>query len=471
MDKYDLVRQIPSIDALVQEAHQREEFATFSHEVLVDILRHAVQKAREDILSQATYETKNDASLSEEILRITEMEKRRILEPNFKRVINATGIVLHTNLGRAPLGDRARQQVYSVMEGYSNLEYDLIEGRRSERQLHVAERLAAATGAEAALAVNNNAAAILLVLAGFARGREVIVSRGELVEIGGSFRVPEVLAQSGAHMIEVGTTNKTRIEDYCNAITPNTAAILKVHTSNFRIVGFTGEPKGDEVCMLAHKYGLLAINDLGSGTLEPYESGGYREPSVNESIKAGFDVVTFSGDKLMGGGQAGLIAGKRELMSRLKNEPLMRAVRIDKLSLAALEGTLIDYATGCGGSTIPSWRMLKTTREELHERAKKLQQDIMCKLKQKDWIVCVVETKSLAGGGSLPAVEILGYGVQILPGSMSAAELDKALRQLTMPVVGLVRDGAVILDVRCLKPGEGEIISLSLEKIRRGGES
>ena len=471
MDKYVLVRQIPSIETLVKEAGEREGFDTFSHDVLVDLFRHAVQKTRESILSQVTCEEEKYASLSDEIFRIVEMERKRKLEPNLKRVINATGIVLHTNLGRAPLGCRARQLVDYVLEGYSNLEYDLITGKRSERQLHIAERLAEATGAEAALAVNNNAAAILLVLTGLARGREVIVSRGELVEIGGSFRVPEVLAQSGAHMIEVGTTNKTRIEDYCKAITPNTAAILKVHTSNFRIVGFTGEPKGDDVCKLAHKHSILAINDLGSGTLEPYESGGYREPSVKESIEAGFDIVTFSGDKLLGGGQAGLIAGKRELVSRLKKEPLMRAVRIDKLSLAALEGTLIDYATGCGGSTIPSWRMLKATREELHERAKKLQQDIICKVKQKGWIVHVVETKSLAGGGALPAVELSGYGVQIIPDSMSAAELDIALRQLTVPVVGLVRDGAVILDVRCLNLGEDEIIGLSLEKIRRGEEA
>ena len=316
------------------------------------------------------------------------------------------------------------------------------------------------------MAVNNNAAAILLTLAGLARGREVIVSRGELVEIGGSFRIPEIMEQSGAVMVEVGATNKTCLEDYSAAITINTAAILKVHTSNFRIVGFTGEAQPAELCSLAHSQGILAINDLGSGTLHPYDSHGYSEPTVAESINAGFDVVTFSGDKLLGAGQAGIIAGRSNLLAKLKKEPLMRAFRMDKLSLAALEGTFIDYAAGRSEQTLPVREMLTASQPQLETRAHKLAGALAEKLG--GWKVSVVETKSLAGGGALPAVEMCSYGVEVVPDGASVKTVEAELRKLATPVIALVRDGALLLDVRCLRPGEDELVCCGLAAVKLG---
>ena len=466
MDKQEAVRRIPSIDALLESAASKEEFTALSHVALVSILRQAVQTVRQDIISGDAAWNDEPAFLRDYIFRIAIGEKNRLLQPSLKRVVNATGIILHTNLGRAPLGERARQEVNRAMEGYSNLEYDLEKGERGERQIHIAARIAAATGAEDALAVNNNAAAILLSLAGFARGREVIVSRGELVEIGGSFRIPEIMTQSGAIMVEVGTTNITCIEDYNEAITPNTAAILKVHTSNFRIVGFTRETQPAELCDLAHRRGLLAMNDLGSGTLLPFSSHGYNEPSVAESISSGFDIVTFSGDKLLGAGQAGIIAGRRNLLAALKREPLMRALRLDKLSIAALEGTLIDYAAGRSNHTLPVWEMLMVSRDRLKLKAEKLNEALAAKL-ENDWHVRVVETKSLAGGGALPAVEMAGFGVEVAPNGVSAGQLEEEMRRLPTPVIGLVRDGAIVLDVRCLRPDEDEMVCCGLATIQR----
>ena len=317
------------------------------------------------------------------------------------------------------------------------------------RYKNVSQRIAEASGAEAALIVNNNAAAVMLVLTAFARGKEIIVSRGELVEIGGSFRVPDVMRQSGAILIEAGATNKTHIDDYAGALTVNTAAILKVHTSNYRIIGFASTPEPAEICELAHRHGIIAINDLGSGSLKPISYNGYSEPTVEECIKAGFDLVTFSGDKLLGAGQAGIIAGKRQYIEQLRKEPLLRALRIDKLSLAALEGTLIDYAAGLSEKTIPTWTMLTLSQEELKKKAEKLLAEL-AKIMEEDWQLRVVPTQSLAGGGSLPAVEMPGFGVEIIPSGISAARLEEKLRKGTIPIIGLVRGAAVIFDTRCL---------------------
>ena len=467
MTKYEAVRQIPSIEALLETAKSDAAYAALSHSVLVGILRRATEQVRSEVLAGEGELAAAAGELAEQIFRRAAAHAAQVQTASLRRVINASGVVLHTNLGRAALGERSIQQVNAVMSGYSNLEYSLASGERSNRQIHVAGKIAAAVGAEDAIAVNNNAAAILLVLAGLARGREVIVSRGELVEIGGGFRIPEVMAESGAIMVEVGATNKTRLEDYERAITANTAAILKVHTSNFRIVGFSGGPADSELCGLARRQGLIAINDLGSGTLEPFDYAGHKEPSVRECIDAGFDVVTFSGDKLLGAGQAGIVAGRRQLLARLKQQPLLRAFRIDKLSLAALEGALIDYACGRPDETVPVWSMLKAAEPVLRERAEALAGALAQRLGGADWRIAVVKTRSLAGGGSLPAVELPGYGVEIKPAALSAAQLEAALRRLPLPVVALVRDDAVVLDVRCLRGDDGAAICRGLESIGR----
>lgn len=468
MDKQEALRQIPSIESLLEIAGSEAEFSVLSSAVLTKIFRHAAQTARREILAEGERTAGNAEYWRSRIMRLATNEKNQLLSSSLKRVINATGIILHTNLGRSPLSERARQGVNRVMEGYCALEYDLECGARSNRQIHIAGRIAAATGAEDALAVNNNAAAILLVLAGLTRGREVIVSRGELVEIGGSFRIPEVLEQSGAIMVEVGTTNKTRLADYANAITPNTAAILKVHTSNFRIVGFTEESDPADMCGLAHQQGILAINDLGSGTLYSLAKGAFREPSIAESVRAGFDVVTFSGDKLLGAGQAGIIAGRRRVLDTLRKNPLMRACRIDKMSLAALEGTLIDYAAGRHEESVPVWAMMTASPAALQLTAERLAEKLQEELEKALWQIRVVETQSLAGGGALPGETLPGFGVEVTPQETSAVKVGAALRKLPTPIIGLIRDAAIIFDVRCLFPDDENEICRGLKHIQQG---
>ncbi len=471
MSKKELLRQIPAIELLLGEVGHDSRFAGLSHAVKVELLRQATDSARKDLLAEGGEcgDAMTPGELQEKIMTAAAAECDRLLQPRLRKVVNATGVVLHTNLGRAPLSERALRAVQAVAEGYSTLEYDLAAGSRGERYSHVAQRLEKLTGAEAALVVNNNAAAVLLAVAGIARGREVIVSRGELVEIGGSFRIPDVIRQSGATLVEVGTTNKTRLADYAAAITPDTAAILKVHTSNFAIVGFTSQPSFSELCGLCREKGVVAINDVGSGTLLPLALGGHSEPTVQECLEAGFDLVTFSGDKLLGAGQAGVIAGRRLYIDKIKQEPLLRAVRIDKLSLAALEGTLTDYMTGRAAELIPGWGMLNATPDWLHSQAQALLSRLS-PLLPADWRSAIVPTRSLAGGGSLPAVELAGYGVELVPDGMTAARLERLLRENLVPIVALIREDAVVLDVRCLRPGDETILGDALGRIVRREE-
>ena len=468
MSKKELLRQIPAIEQLLGAVGHDSRFAGLSHAVKVELLRQATDSARKDLLAAGGEggEAMTPGELQEKIVAAAAGECDRLLQPSLRKVVNATGVVLHTNLGRAPLSERALRAVQAVAEGYSTLEYDLAAGARGERYSHVEQRLEKLTGAEAALVVNNNAAAVLLAVAGIARGREVIVSRGELVEIGGSFRIPDVIRQSGATLVEVGTTNKTRLADYAAAITPDTAAILKVHTSNFAIVGFTSQPSFAELCGLCRDKGIVAINDVGSGTLLPLALDGYREPTVQECLVAGFDLVTFSGDKLLGSGQAGIIAGRRTYIGKIKQEPLLRAVRIDKLSLAALEGTLTDYMTGRAAELIPGWGMLNAAADELHSAAQALHSRLS-PLLPAGWRAAVVPTRSLAGGGSLPAVELAGYGVELVPEGMSAARLERLLRGNPVPVVALIREEAMVFDVRCLRPDDETILCEALARIGR----
>ena len=438
------LRRIPAIDRLLAAAVALPELAALPRDRLVSLLRQAADTVRGAALAGNDIDTTPGA-----VIGIA----RRLLasagEPSLRRVINATGVVLHTNLGRAPLSRRARERVADVMTGYSTLEYDLASGERGTRYSHVAARLATLTGAEDVIVVNNNAAGVMLVLSALARGREVIVSRGQLVEIGGSFRVPEVMAQSGATLVEVGTTNKTHLYDYERAIGPNTAVILKVHTSNYRIIGFTAQPDDAALAALARQHGLPLVEDLGSGTIHAVEADGWREPAVAERLGAGIDLVTFSGDKLFGGPQAGVIAGKKELIDKLRRHPLLRAIRIDKLTLAALEGTLLDYLLGEPGRDIPVLHMLQADGRELADRAASLA-ELLGDLP--GWQVGVVPLVSQAGGGAMPAVDLPGWGVSAHPEILSAAAAEEKLRLRALPIIARIKDDGLLFDVRCLAP-------------------
>jgi L-seryl-tRNA(Ser) seleniumtransferase len=363
-------------------------------------------------------------------------------------VINASGVMLQTNLGRSPLSSAARARVEAIAAGYSNLEFELEQGTRGERARNLARTFVALLGAPA-LVVNNNAAALLLILTALARGREVVVSRGELIEIGGSFRLPDVMRLSGARLVEVGTTNRTRLSDYRDAIGPRTALLLKVHNSNYRVVGFTASVEAREVAALARENGILAIEDLGSGSLLPTEGRGMgHEPTVQEALAAGVHLCAFSGDKLLGGPQAGIIAGDSELVARLGRHPLYRAVRPDKLTLAALEGTLGAYLRGRAPVELPLWQMLGMTSASTRKRARAWAvalQGIDCE---------VVPVLSTVGGGALPGEEIKGYGLALgRPGARpSATTVAARLRRASPPVIARVHQGRVLLDPRTVLP-------------------
>ncbi|HZQ02893.1 MAG TPA: L-seryl-tRNA(Sec) selenium transferase [Gaiellaceae bacterium] len=409
------------------------------HAAAVAAAREALAQAREEIAAGA-----DPGDLAARVLAVAAAH----VAPRLRRTINATGVVLHTNLGRAPLAEAALERVREVAAGYSNLEYDLATGSRGSRHDHLAALLRRLTGAEDALVVNNNAAAVLLALAALAEGCEVVVSRGELLEIGDGFRIPDVLARSGARLVEVGTTNRTRAADYEAAVGPETAAILRVHPSNFRIVGFTERPPLRELAELAQRARLLLVDDLGSGSLVPFED----EPLVGESLAADVGLVTFSGDKLLGGPQAGIVLGRAELVAQLRRHPLQRALRPDKLTLAALEGTLLLYADPERAlAELPALRALREPLERVRARAERLAALVGGR---------VVETTARAGGGALPLLE--------LPSAACAVELElaAALRLAEPPVVAVVRDELTLLDCRTIGDAEVGTVAAAVHACR-----
>jgi L-seryl-tRNA(Ser) seleniumtransferase len=421
------LRDLPSVDELAREA---------GDPLAVDAARTVIDRAREEIRAGAD---PGDlvAHLREEL---TDAREARL-----QRVLNATGVVVHTNLGRAPLADEALAHVVEVARGYSNLEYDLVEGVRGSRQHHLTAILNRLTGAEAALVVNNNAAAVLLALAALAEGREVVVSRGELIEIGDGFRIPEVLARSGARLVEIGTTNRTRAADYERAIGPDTAVLLRVHQSNFRVVGFEERPRLEEVAAVARRHGLPLVDDLGSGAIAPVEA----EPTARESLAAGADLVCFSGDKLLGGPQAGIVLGRAELVERLRRHPLQRALRIDKLSLAALEGTLLLHLEA--PERLPVLRMLAQETTEVRARAERLAEATGGE---------VEKTVGRVGGGALPLAELPSFACAL------EESLAAPLRTGDPPVVGLVRDGRFLLDCLTLTDEEAAEVAAAVQAAR-----
>jgi L-seryl-tRNA(Ser) seleniumtransferase len=429
------LRDLPSVDALVHD----ERLAGVPHERAVAAARVVLDRARARIGAGGEPEPLVEAVLAE-----LSAERRHSL----RRVLNATGVLVHTNLGRAPLSAAALERVAQVGAGYSNLEYSLERGERGSRQDHLSGLLGRLTGAEAALVVNNNAAAVLLALAALAEGREVVVSRGELIEIGDGFRIPDVLARSGARLVEVGTTNRTRAEDYERAVGPDTALLLRVHQSNFRVVGFSERPRLGELAEIARRHELPLVDDLGSGALAAIGD----EPTPAESLRAGAALVCFSGDKLLGGPQAGIVVGRRELVEHLRRHPLQRALRADKLTLAALEGTLVLALDPSTRDEVPILRMLHEPVDAVRARAERLAALVGGE---------VEETVARVGGGALPLAE--------LPSAACAVEepLAERLRLGDPPVVALVRDGRTLLDCRTLSDREVDEVAAAVHVARR----
>jgi len=454
-ERSTLLRKIPKVDELLASSEVKRLLQIHPSEVVTQGIRNGLDKLRQTILRAEDVKaiTEETFSLSH-LLPLFEEEIARQVNPHLRRAINATGVVIHTNLGRSPLSKQALQNLVEVARGYSNLEYDLAKGQRGNRSAHVEETLLRLSGAEGGLAVNNNAAAVLLALNTLAAGREVICSRGELVEIGGAFRIPDVMARSGAILREVGTTNRTHARDYEEAIGSNTALLLKVHTSNYRVVGFTAEVTVEELVQLGKRYDLPVMNDLGSGCFLDLSSYGIKkEPTAQEAIQTGADVVTFSGDKLLGGPQAGIILGKRELIERIKANPLHRALRIDKLTLAALESTLIAYLSeGEAIREIPMLRMLTMPLEELRKRARLLQRLIRQETDKAS--IEMIREQSQAGGGALPLQALPTWALAVKPLKGTVDALEAELRHLEPPIVARIIDDRLILDLRTIQEDE-----------------
>ncbi|HWQ31022.1 MAG TPA: L-seryl-tRNA(Sec) selenium transferase [Negativicutes bacterium] len=461
-DKRQILSSIPSVDELMREKDIERLALIYPRTVVVEGIRGFLQEYRKLVLSMGEADDL-DGFNEQGIIEGIADRVHTMMRSNLVNVVNATGVVLHTNLGRSPLSKRLRDSLWNIAEGYSNLELDLESGERGSRYSHVEELLCKLTGAEAAMVVNNNAAAVMLVLSTMAKGRQVIVSRGQLVEIGGSFRVPAVMEQSGAELVEVGTTNKTHLSDYERAVNENTAALMKVHTSNYRILGFTSEVASEEMADLGRKLGIPVIEDLGSGMLlDLTEYGLPYEPTVQQAVKAGMNVVTFSGDKMLGGPQAGIIVGSSELVGKMKKNPLTRALRIDKLTLAALEGTLRLYLDKeLALKEIPVLRMLTYNTVELDRRAKRL--GARLKKSLGDWAAISIENEfSEVGGGSMPLHRMPTRAVVLELKDISLSELEKDLRAYKTPVVARINRDRLILDVRTIQDQEFEIVEKAL---------
>jgi L-seryl-tRNA(Ser) seleniumtransferase len=449
-DKNILLRNLPAVDRLLNDPALRELAKHIPHVLLTEAARQTVAALRKEVLAGAAPDL-STASVAGRAAVLAEVKA----EASLRAVINATGTLLHTNLGRAPLAAAALEAVEEVARGYSNLEFDLDSGERGHRYNHIEELLRRLTGAEAATVVNNNAGAVLLALAALARGKEAIVSRGELVEIGGAFRVPDVMAAGGVILREVGTTNKTHLSDYRDAIGEETGLLLKVHTSNYRIVGFTAAVAATEMVELGRQYQLPVMEDLGSGMLIDLSPFGLpREPTVAEAVASGLDVVTFSGDKLLGGPQAGLVVGRRAAVEKIRRHPMARAMRIDKMTLAALEATLRLYLDPRQAiREIPILRMLAVPAVELGKRSRRLARKLVAALDEAIRVEVVPET-STVGGGALPLSELPGFAVAVDPKTLSVDTLAARLRQSRPPAIGRIQEGRLLLNPRTIAPEE-----------------
>ncbi len=463
MDVNKYYRNIPKVDSLMENEKIRGLLNITSREAVLECVRNATEEIRVFINN-----SNNEDEIIAEIKNIIDKiinDVHRLLSFNMKRVINGTGTILHTNLGRAVISKEAAQRLYNIVTGYSNLEFDLDKGNRGSRYSHFENIICRITGAEAAIAVNNNASAVLLILSSLAKGYEVIVSRGELVEIGGSFRIPDVMKQSQARLVEVGTTNKTHLYDYEQNITDETAALLKVHTSNYKIVGFTESVTIEELSILGKKHNIPVIEDIGSGVLVDLSKYGLTyEPTVQNSIKAGADIVCFSGDKLLGGPQAGIIVGKKQYIDKIKKHPLNRALRIDKFTAAILESVFHEYIDEEKAiNNIPVLKMINKNAEDVRMDAEKL----AGKLKEMSEFIeiSIEECLSQVGGGSLPLERIKSYSVSVKPKTMSCAYFERKLRNAGVPIIGRVVNDTFHIDLRTVLEEEDQIIYDEIKNI------
>ncbi len=460
------LRKIPSVDEILSRSEIADLLRTSPRTVVVEAVRRVLAGLRSDILNKEIPSDLGDAPFSfDHLYPLFQREIELQIQPRLRRVINATGVVIHTNLGRSPLHLSALQHMIDVAKSYSNLEYDLDLAERGSRYTHVEGILCRLSGAESAMVVNNNAGAVLLALNTLAEGKEVIVSRGELVEIGGTFRIPDVMKRSGALLREVGTTNRIYISDYQKAISSQTALLLKVHTSNFRVMGFTSETSLQELVQLGRQHRLPVMNDLGSGCfIDLTQYGLEKEPTVQEAINTGIDVVTFSGDKLLGGPQAGIILGKKDFLDQIKINPLTRALRIDKLTLAALESTLLLYLDKERAlEEVPTLRMLKVDLGILKKRGRRLLKKLPQTVK-KGIELTLKEDVSQVGGGALPLQKLPTIVLTIKPINFSVNRLEENLRKVAPPIISRISKDELILDMRTVFDEEIPLLATGIEK-------
>src|SRR5437899_2057914 len=458
-EQAELLRQIPSVDELLAQPRLAALSKRVDRNLVVEVARAVLADLRTRIAGDSNWTALGlNASTVEELIS-TEVE--RILSRSLQPVINATGVILHTNLGRAPLTETVVDEFRRTATQYSNLEYDLEAGARGKRDVHTEELLTRLTGAEAAIVVNNCAAAVLVTLAALARGGEVIVSRGELIEIGDGFRIAEIMEQSGAVLREVGTTNRTQIADYENAINEKTSVILRVHPSNFTVSGFTEKPEVAELIALGQRTRLPVLEDLGSGCLVDLSPVGISEPTARESVEAGFSLVLFSGDKMLGGPQAGIIAGKKELVQKVRRHPLFRALRVDKLTIAAIEATLRAYLRGAWNE-IPALRMMQMSLEEISQRTDELYRALSAKIADGDAEIEIADGRSLVGGGSTPAQSLPTKVLRIASARHSANDLGLRLRTGASTVIARIEDNRLMIDLRTVFPEQEAALAEAL---------
>lgn len=456
-----LLSQIPAINKILLLDEIKELMNTYTEVAIKSAIKQYIEEIKQAILNEELSEVPSLSKIVGEVARIVEKEDKNSL----RRVINATGTILHTNLGRSLLSEKIKENIESVAFNYSNLEFDIDNKKRGSRYVHLIDIIKKLTGAEDVLVVNNNAAAVLLTLNTLVKDQEIIVSRGELVEIGGAFRIPEIIKLSGGVPVEVGTTNKTHLKDYENAITEETGALLKVHTSNYKILGFTESVSNEEISYLARENELVSINDLGSGQFVDFSKFGLPyEPTVKEILDSGIDIVTFSGDKLLGGPQAGIIVGKKKYIEKMKKNQLTRALRVDKMTLASLEATLKLYLDEKDAlEHIPTLHMISLSKERLFGKADVLK----TKLSDLDFDIRIEEDKAEVGGGSYPASYLESVAVKLTHRKLHATEIERKLLEVEIPIITRIKDNELILDMRTLRTREFDIVKAALEEVTK----
>ncbi len=466
-----LLRMLPGVDSILEAAKTDTFFDNVPKSVLVRSIRFVVEQLREIVLDDQQ-EIMEEALSDSAVLSAVKQRARKTMTPNLNRIVNATGIVIHTNLGRSLLADDAIENLSTIASRYSNLEFDLSKGARGSRYSIVEDIICELSGAESAMVVNNNAGAVFLSLETVAKGKKVIVSRGELVEIGGSFRIPDVMAKSGGILKEVGTTNRTHLKDYENAIEHDTALLLKVHTSNYSVIGFTASVSLEALADLGAKYNIPVMEDLGSGTFVDFSKYGLlKEPTVQESVKAGADIVTFSGDKLLGGPQAGIIVGKKDVIEKIKKNPINRALRIDKLTLAALESTLRHYRNiDKAMVAIPTLRMMTLPFDRIASKAKALFEALE-NIGDSRLSVDLMDIFSRPGGGSLPLLTLPSKGVGVKVEGISANALEEEMRNNECPVIGRIEEDLFIMDLRTILDDELPLVEYAFKDILKKARS